>query len=83
MPQVDLPSSSLKAARYQDQCALLDLEFQSGEIYRYHDIPVQVYHELLQAESKGRYFNQHIRNHFPYTKIDPARGSTDANSTPS
>jgi hypothetical protein len=82
MPRVDLQSTSLNAATYQDQSAFLDLEFQSGAIYRYLGVPVQVYQELLQAESKGRYFNQHIRNRFPYTKIDPTPSSTDGHSTP-
>jgi hypothetical protein len=26
---------------------------------------------LLKAESKGRHFHQHIRNHFTHTKVDP------------
>lgn len=77
MLRVDLQSSSLNAATFQDHSASLELEFRSGAIYRYSDVPAQVYQELLRAESKGRYFNQHIRNRFSYTKIDPARnGST-------
>jgi len=72
MPKVDLHSSMLKDARYQEQGALLDLEFQSVAIYRYLGVPPPVYQELLQAESKGRYFNRHIRNRYPCTPIDPA-----------
>ncbi|MGO9258090.1 MAG: KTSC domain-containing protein [Bryobacteraceae bacterium] len=49
----------------------MDLEFRTGAIYRYLGVPAQVYKELLRAESKGRYFNQHIRNRFGYAKIDP------------
>lgn len=71
MIRVDLKSTSLNAATYQDQSALLDLEFRSGAIYRYVGVPAQTYQELLLAESQGRYFNQHIRNRFTYTKIDP------------
>lgn len=71
MIRVDLKSTSLNAATYQDQSALLDLEFRSGAIYRYVGVPAQTYQELLLAESQGWYFNQHIRNRFPYTKIDP------------
>jgi hypothetical protein len=82
MPRVDLQSTSLNAATYQDQNAFLDLEFPSGVIYRYIGVPVQVYQELLQSESKGRYFNQHIRDRFPYTKIDPTPSRTDGDSTP-
>jgi hypothetical protein len=71
MERVELQSTSLKAATYQEQGAVLELEFQSGAIYRYSGVPDPVYQGLLSAESKGQYFNQHIRNHFPYTKIDP------------
>jgi len=82
MARVELQSTSLNAATYQDQSAFLELEFQSGEIYRYLAVPVQTYQELLRAESKGRYFNQHIRNRFTYTKIDPAGGGATRDCTP-
>jgi hypothetical protein len=74
MARVDLQSTSLNAATYrQDQGAFLEVEFRSGAIYRYRGVPEQVYQDLLSAESKGKYFNQHIRNRFTYAKIDPAR----------
>ena len=72
MTRVELQSSSLNAATYQEQSALLELEFRSGAVYRYMGVPAQLYLELLQAESKGRYFNQHIRNRFAFDKIDLA-----------
>jgi len=72
MARVDLQSTSLNAATYQKQDALLELEFRSGTVYRYVGVPEQVYQELLTAESKGRYFNRHIRNRFPYTKTPHA-----------
>jgi hypothetical protein len=72
MQRVDLKSASVNAATYQDQCAFLELEFRSGAIYRYLGVPAQIYQELLWADSKGRYFNQHIRNRFAYTKVERA-----------
>lgn len=80
MARVELQSTSLNAATYQDQGAVLELEFRSGAIYRYLGVPEPVYQGLLSAESKGRYFNQHIRNRFTYTKIDPARGGLSHDS---
>ena len=74
MLPVQLQSTSLNAATFQEQRGYLELEFGSGAIYRYRDVPAQVYDELLRAESKGRYFNQHIRNRFRYAKIDPPSG---------
>lgn len=72
MPRIDLNSTGLEAATYQDQLALLELEFRSGAIYQYFGVPAQTYQELLLAESKGAYFHYHIRNRFPYAKIHPA-----------
>jgi hypothetical protein len=76
MVRVELKSTVMNAATYQDQSGCLELEFRAGAIYRYHAVPTQTYQELLRAESKGRYFNQHIRNRFPYAQIDPAGDAT-------
>ncbi|MGH9721406.1 MAG: KTSC domain-containing protein, partial [Bryobacteraceae bacterium] len=46
-----------------------ELEFHSGAIYHYFEVPLETYRELLQADSKGRYFNQHIRNCFRFQQI--------------
>jgi hypothetical protein len=81
MTTVDLQSTLLNAATYRDQSALLELEFGSGVVYRYVGVPEQVYRELVSAESKGRYFNQHIRNRFPYAKVDPARHGLSRDAT--
>ena len=44
--------------------ATLELEFRSGAIYRYFAVPQAVFQELIAAESKGAYFNRHVRNRF-------------------
>jgi hypothetical protein len=80
MARVELQSTSLNAATYQGEYAFLELEFRNGAIYRYLGVPEQIYQELLSAESKGQYFHQHIRNRFPYTKIDPKPGGTSRDS---
>ena len=71
MARVHLHSTSLHTATYHDKSALLELEFRSGATYRYFGVPTQTWQELLRAESRGRYFNQHIRNHFAWAKADP------------
>jgi hypothetical protein len=53
MPRIELNSTGLQAATYQDQLAVLELEFRSGAIYRYFGVSEQTYQELLLAESKG------------------------------
>jgi hypothetical protein len=57
------------------QSAVLELVFHSGTVYCYFAVPAQIYVEFLRAESKGRYFNSHIRNRFNFTKLrDGDRG---------
>jgi hypothetical protein len=51
----------------------LELEFKSGAIYRYLGVPAATYRGLLGAESKGAYFNGHIRNRFSGTRIRSAK----------
>jgi hypothetical protein len=61
---VPLESSVFTAVAYRVDAEQLYLRFQEGKVYRYFACPRSVYKELLAAESKGRYFAQHIRNGF-------------------
>ena len=65
-------SSLLAAAGYDEHMAVLKLAFRNGANYCYIGVPAQTYQELLRAESKGKYFNAHIRNRFGCTKITAA-----------
>ena len=48
---------------------LLEVEFHSGEIYRYFDVPAWLVLELLEAESIGRFFNARIRSKFKFEEV--------------
>lgn len=61
--------SSLLASIGYSIHATLDLEFRSGRLYRYFLVPHAVFEELVAAESKGVYFNLHIRNRFPSQRL--------------
>jgi len=63
---VPLHSTLLATASYQDEAALLFLEFRDGAIYCYRDVPQEVYEGLLTAPSKGVYFNRQIRRCFEH-----------------
>jgi len=72
MTRVLVESSTLAAVSYLPEHGILELEFRSREIYRYFDVPPQIYSELLAADSKGRYFNASVRNCFLWQKVDPS-----------
>jgi hypothetical protein len=65
-------STSLATVAYDDIRELLRLEFRSRAIYQYFGVPSAVHQALLQAPSKGSYFNSVIRGRFPYALVSSA-----------
>lgn len=59
-------SSTIATVAYEEASQLLQLEFCSGAVYLYFNVPAAVHEELLGAVSKGRYFNHVIRRRFRY-----------------
>jgi hypothetical protein len=57
-------SSNIAGYHYDAAGARLTVEFKDGKRYRYADVPEEVASEMIEAESIGKYFNEHIRNAF-------------------
>ena len=64
-----LESTTLVTVSYDDARELLQLEFCSRAVYLYFGVPEAVFEALLDAPSKGRYFNGAIRGRYPYRQI--------------
>lgn len=70
MKWLALESKMLSAAAHDDSKQILYLRFRTtGDVYRYFDFPTANYQDLLSAESKGRFFRAHIRDHFRYERM--------------
>jgi len=63
-----LTSSVLASAGYDAEARILELQFVSGDVYRYWIVPERVWKGLLAAESAGRYFADEIRDRYPTEK---------------
>lgn len=64
MERIDLDSTALAWVCYLPDPRILQVGLRTGRNYDYFDVPAGIYRELLAAESKGRYYNRHIRNDF-------------------
>jgi hypothetical protein len=60
---------------YQRRSRILEIEFQSGVVYQYIDVPVRVYEEFCKAESKGNYFNCEIRDAYEFVRMQGGRAA--------
>jgi len=63
---VSVQSSLLARVAYDSRQAILQVTFRNGAAYQYAGVPVKTYRGLLQADSKGTYFNHCIRGLYPY-----------------
>jgi hypothetical protein len=69
MRRLRIESSTLASVLYLPAQRELQVEFRSGEIYQYADVPFHAYGELLAAPSKGTYFNLNIRNRYDFRQL--------------
>lgn len=69
MNWIILDSEALAATAFDPVKHQLYLRFRTGKMYRYFDFPPNLFEEFLAAESKGKYFSEHIREHFPYEEV--------------
>jgi lysyl-tRNA synthetase class 2 len=54
----------------------LEVKYVSGRVYRYLDVPEEVFARLLKASSKGAFVNRMLRDRYAYTEV-PTRSPTD------
>jgi hypothetical protein len=62
-------SSNIDSIGYDPEENILQIKFNSGGIYNYHNVPRRVYTTLLAAPSKGKYFHSDIKSKFKYVKV--------------
>ena len=58
-------SSSLRSIGYDRKTRTLEVEFANGGVYRYDEVPAELWSDFRHSASKGRFFQQMIRDHFP------------------
>ena len=66
-PEIPLTESSSTAIighGYDAANRVLALKFNGGRLYRYADVPAEVYEELKAAKSLGRFFGSRINGKF-------------------
>lgn len=57
-------SSNIASIGYDEEKEILEIEFNSGGIYQYLEVPDSVHKDLMGAASVGKYFNQNIQPNY-------------------
>jgi len=67
--RVPLQSTLLAWVRYDPPARRLEIQLHSQKRYLFFQVPPSCYQQLLQADSKGSFFNRNIRNRFPFQHL--------------
>ncbi len=63
-------SSKLRAVGYDARHQILEIEFLAGSVYHYFGVPEEVHEALMNAASKGTYFQDRIREAYRHEKVN-------------
>lgn len=69
----DSTNISLLSYNAPERCLIVT--FNSGSMYEYADVPVNVAENFLQARSVGKFFQKNIRGSYKYKKVETRDGN--------
>lgn len=69
MELIKVDSSMIYAFGYDQQQQVLEVVFKRTGVYRYLNVPKEVYQQLLDADSKGSYIRDLIIDMYPTERV--------------
>lgn len=62
-------SSNISRFGYDEDSSTLSVEFNSGGVYEYYDVPSSVFEGMQAASSKGQFLAQNLKGHYRYARV--------------
>ena len=72
MNREPVESSDLSSVGYDLSTKTLEIEFNSGGVYQYFDVPEDIYEDLMKAPSHGKFLARRVKNRFIPQRISPS-----------
>ena len=66
--RVPVSSSMIKEIEKTKDGSLI-VVFNTGSVYKYHNIPKNIESSMLNSDSIGKYFNANIKNRYEHEKV--------------
>ena len=67
---VHVESSAVTDVAYRIGQQEMRVRFASGEWYAYQAVPETLYRRFLEADSKGRFFQDQVRDRFAFIRLN-------------
>ena len=82
IPRQRVDSSAIAKLGYSKRRHILEIEFVNGAVYRYFDVPLSVYRDLMSAESKARFYDSNVRKHYRSVMVRPRQKQESPEKSP-
>jgi hypothetical protein len=69
MHRVPVDSKSLRSVGYDASTRKLEVEFHSGRVYAFAEVPASVHDWLMRSPNKGGFFNRMIRERYEVRQV--------------
>ena len=74
MKRQPVKSTNVKSVGYDAEEKVLEVKFKSGGVYQYAGVQPEMYADLLEAESVGRFVSQVVRAGRKGLRIEEEKG---------
>ena len=81
IPRQPVESTAITKIGYSKRRHILEIEFVNGAVYRYLDVPVTVYRDLMSSESKTRFYDSNVKRHYRSVLVRPPTKRTGIHGT--
>ncbi len=72
MKKIYVSSRDLSSIGYDTKNCVLEVEFLSGDIYQYFNVPYRIFAELTKSNLDGTLFHNWISRSYKYKKLPQA-----------
>lgn len=69
MKRTPVSSSNLESVGFDVENNILEIEFNSGGVYKYFDVPKVVFEQLMSASSHGKFFHREVKGNFRFERV--------------
>jgi hypothetical protein len=66
-----MPSTVINHFHYYPETKTLRVTFVSGAVYDYKKVPRQVFEQMQQAGSRGKFLNERIKGNYAFEQVGP------------
>ena len=70
MRMISVESSNIAKIGHDPATKELRIEFRNGGVYSHAGVEREAYEALMQAQSKGAHYAQHVRAKYPHRKME-------------